>query len=125
MTKCAQFLRCLEWSTGIPKVYLAGDCRFLFDFSLHKNPEWQKAPLRKADFVFAFISEPICSHTMAKVWTAIADGISVYVFFEPGIDQELFWHCRRAAMQWMGYTTIHRKGLPELFKQVLSDWCRQ
>lgn len=125
MTDREQFLRCLEWSTRFPKVYLVGDCQFLFDFSLHKNRKWQKAPLRKADFVFAFVSEPICSHTMAEIWTAIADGIPVYLFFEPGIDLELFWYCRRLAVQWMDFTTIHRNCLPELLKEVLSNWCWQ
>lgn len=106
----------------IPKIHLCGGPSFLTEMALLHEMSWCRAPLKKADFVFAFISDPVCPHMMAGIWTAIASGIPVYLFFDPGIDRELFWHCRRLAANWMGFSTVHPTRLRETLQQIIADW---
>ena len=109
-----------------PKIALAGDNHFLSRLPLPNEGAWRRTSVRKADFVFAYVSEPISAHCMAKIWTAFAHGIHVYLFFQPGVDRELFWHCRRAAVQWMGFTTVNQSHLSALFEEILANWqCRR
>jgi hypothetical protein len=106
----------------MPIIHLSGDAKFLWDMSLCAGKTWSRGSLWKADIAIGYISESICPNALAEIWTAIANDIPTYLFFEPGVNRELHWHCRRAAAQWPGFTTVHRDRLRNLFEEVLADW---